>query len=308
MADSKEQSVDQTSSSRGQSASRRVAGSVGEKAQQVLKEDYDKARTLAFDALKSRAYLYPIKGIFYFLTHRSLWKPFTSRLAPYIGLSVSVIGGMFAFTYLPQLAVLVFVNGPLAVFSTVLVVLNESSTIVNIVARNWFLQEALLDTFDGTLIARNNTAMVSEGREVKSGSDPMARLGRILKSPFDKSSITALVRYVIHLPLNFIPVVGTVIFIVLQGRARGKRVHGRYFQLKKWSARQREDWLEKHTGPYTSFGLVATLLEMIPVVSIFFTYTNTVGAALWAADIEAMNTSMTDDTAPTLREAAKKVE
>lgn len=130
---------------------------------------------------------------------------------------MSVIGGMFAFTYLPQLAVLVFVNGPLAVFSTVLVVLNESSTIVNIVARNWFLQEALLDTFDGTLIARNNTAMVSEGREVKSGSDPMARLGRILKSPFDKFSITALVRYVIHLPLNFIPVVGTVIFIVLQG-------------------------------------------------------------------------------------------
>jgi len=72
------------------------------------------------------------------------------------------------------------------------------------------------------------------------------------------------------------------------------------------------------------FGLVATLLEMIPVVSIFFTYTNTgecsryigaeseltraVGAALWAADIEAMNTSMTDETAPTLREAAKKVE
>jgi hypothetical protein len=56
------------------------------------------------------------------------------------------------------------------------------------------------------------------------------------------------------------------------------------------------------------FGLVATLLEMIPLASMFFTYTNTVGAALWAADIESMNTSMTDETAPTLREAAKDMD
>jgi hypothetical protein len=41
---------------------------------------------------------------------------------------------------------------------------------------------------------------------------------------------------------------------------------------------------------------------MIPVASMFFTYTNTVGAALWAADIEAMDTSMTDKNAPTLQE------
>lgn len=64
---------------------------------------------------------------------------------------------------------------------------------------------------------------------------------------------------------------------------------------------------------------------MIPFASMFFTYTNTgkgpypliktlcanaktVGAALWAADIESMDTSMTDGTAPTLRESAQKLE
>ncbi|KAG6011325.1 hypothetical protein E4U43_008398 [Claviceps pusilla] len=46
---------------------------------------------------------------------------------------------------------------------------------------------------------------------------------------------------------------------------------------------------------------------MIPIANIFFTYTNTVGAALWAADIEELNTNMTDETAPSLRGAAKKV-
>lgn len=115
---------------------------------------------------------------------------------------------MFFFTYLPQLAVLVFVNGPLAVVTTVLLILSESSTIVNVVSRNFFLQDALLDTFDGTLVSRNATGIVSEGRELKPGRDPIARLGKILKSPFQKYSPKALIRYVMYLPLNFIP--GTV--------------------------------------------------------------------------------------------------
>ena len=124
---------------------------------------------------------------------------------------------MFAVTYLPQLAIMVFVDGPLAAITTALLILNESSTIVNTIARGWLLQDALLDTFDGTLISRNATNMVKEGREVKSGNDPMQKLGKIIKSPFEKFSPKSLVRYVLYLPLNFIPIVGTVIFISLQG-------------------------------------------------------------------------------------------
>jgi len=125
---------------------------------------------------------------------------------------------MFALTYLPQLTVLVFVNGPLAVFTTVVLVLSESSAIINYVSRNFLLQDALLDTFDGTLVARNApTALVSEGRELKSGSDSMQRLGKVLKSPFERFSLASLVRYFMYLPLNFIPVVGTVAFVLLQG-------------------------------------------------------------------------------------------
>ena len=87
---------------------------------------------------------------------------------------------MFFFTYLPQLAVLVFVNGPLAVFTTVLLILSESATIISIISRNFLLQDVLLDTFDGTLVAKNATGIVAEGRELKPGSDPMQRLGKIL--------------------------------------------------------------------------------------------------------------------------------
>ncbi|TQV93319.1 protein family CysZ [Cordyceps javanica] len=280
----------------------RALDAVGEKAGEILltrggvarsKEDLGNAR----------------KGIVYFLSHRSLWKPFLSRLGPILALSAGVVGSMFAFTYLPQLAVLVFVNGPFAVVSTVLLVLSESSAIINTVSRGWLLQDAILDTFDGTLVSRDAAGIVAEGRELKAGGrggDPMKRLGKVLRSPFDKFGPKAMIRYLLYLPLNFIPIVGTVAFVFLQGRNRGRSIHERYFQLKKWSNAQKTRWVDTNVGAYTSFGLVATVLEMIPIASMFFTYTNTVGAALWAADIEAHSTSLTKETAPNLRAAADK--
>ena len=56
-----------------------------------------------------------------------------------------------------------------------------------------------------------------------------------------------------------------------------------------------------------SFGVAAVLLELVPVASILFAFTNTVGAALWAADMEKGNVTSLG-TAPNLREQAKKTE
>jgi len=217
---------------------------------------------------------------------------------------------MFIFAYLPQLAVLVFVNGPLAAFTTILLTLSESSTIITVLSKNFLVQDALIDTFDGVLVARGKAGVLSEGRELKAGNfnDPMKKLGKLIKSPFEKFAPKALIRYVLYLPLNFIPVVGTVIFVLLQGKSRGNSVHARYFQLKKWSKSETEAWLKENTGPYTAFGTVATLLELIPVASILFSFTNTVGAALWAADIENNDTTMTQTqmTSTESRETGKK--
>jgi hypothetical protein len=146
-----------------------------------------------------------------------------------MSLSIAVIAGMFAFAYLPQLAVLVFVNGPLAAFTTALLTLSESSTLITILSKTFLIQDALVDTFDGVLVARRQTAVLAEGRQLKSGNfnDPIAKLGKLIKSPFEKFTPKALIRYVMYLPLNFIPVVGTVAFVLIQGRTRGETVHTR---------------------------------------------------------------------------------
>ena len=91
---------------------------------------------------------------------------------------------MFLVAYLPQLAVLVFVNGPLAAFTTILLTLSESSTLINLLSRTFLLQDALVDTFDGVLVSRRQTGVLSEGRQLKSGNfnDPMEKLGKLIES------------------------------------------------------------------------------------------------------------------------------
>ena len=159
---------------------------------------------------------------------------------------------MFLVAYLPQAAVMAFTSGPVAAFSAALLTLSESSTIINLLSRTFLTEDALIDTFDGTLLSKQCTNLVSEGRQVKAGGDSIARLGKLLKKPFQKFTPNAIIRYIIYLPLNFIPIVGTIIFILLQGKRSGPAAHTRYFQLKEWSKKQQDAFVEQNRGGYTS--------------------------------------------------------
>lgn len=158
---------------------------------------------------------------------------------------------MFVFTYLPQMAVMAFTSGPLAAVTATLLVLSESSTIFTILSKTFLIEDALVDIFDAVLVSKNTTELVSSGREIKPGGDAMAKLGKLVTKPFAKFTPKALIRYFLYLPLNFIPVVGTVIFIVLQGRKAGPVAHSRYFQLKGWNNAQKQRHIEERKGAYT---------------------------------------------------------
>lgn len=158
---------------------------------------------------------------------------------------------MFLVAYAPQAFVMAFTSGPVAAISAALLTLSESSTLVNVLSRTFLIQDAIIDTFDGTLVAKDCTNLVSDGRQVKPGSDAISRLGKLVKKPFERFAPEALIRYCLYLPLNFIPVVGTVAFVILQGKRNGPSAHARFFQLKGWSKTQRDEWVEKNRGAYT---------------------------------------------------------
>jgi uncharacterized protein involved in cysteine biosynthesis len=226
-----------------------------------------------------------------------------SQLTPTLSTGAIVTLACFATLYLPQAAIMAFTSGPVAAVTAAVLTLSESSTITNLISRTFFIEEALIDTFDGTLLSKQCTNLVEEGRQVKTGGDNIARLGKLVKKPFAKFTPNALIRYLLYLPLNFIPVIGTAMFVVLQGKRNGPAAHQRYFQLKEWSKRQREVHVEQNRGGYTAFGVAAFVLEMVPFANLIFAFTNTVGAALWAADLEK-----SAGTALGLREQARKAE
>lgn len=133
--------------------------------------------------LSSELKLNRSQGIFYFLSHRSLQKPLTSKLVPTLSMGLAIVVGMFVLTYLPQVAVMALFEGPLAPFSTGLLVLNESSTLFNALSRYLLIEDALVDVFDGVLLEKGVDGLVAEGREVQKGKmqkmgDSMDRLGK----------------------------------------------------------------------------------------------------------------------------------
>lgn len=124
-------------------------------------------------------------------------------------------------SYVPQSFMLQFVNGPLAWISTIALVLSESAAIITALSKCFLIDEALIDIFDLVLLSENQISLVKNGRELRSSG---GGLGRLLKRPFAKFSPQAIVKYFLYLPLNFVPVVGTVIFLLAQGESPPHRL------------------------------------------------------------------------------------
>jgi hypothetical protein len=177
-----------------------------------------------------------------------------------MSLGLGVTAFMFAVTYVPQAALLTVFNGPLAIFTTVLLVLSEASTIFSVLSKNFLIDDALIDTFDGTLLCRNLNTLVQNERQVKSGSDAVGKLGKLVSKPFAKFTPAAIVRYFMYLPLNFIPIVGTVLFVILQGRKFGPTAHARYFQLKQMKKQEKDDFVENRKAAYARSVIHAMLM------------------------------------------------
>ncbi|KAF9134633.1 hypothetical protein BGW39_006398 [Mortierella sp. 14UC] len=92
--------------------------------------------------------------------------------------------------------------------------------------------------------------------------------------------------WLVTLPLNFVPVVGSLVFCYINGKAIVPDIHRRYFDMKKMTEEERKVWIQKRQADYTAFAFVSQALELVPFLGVLFGFTNTIGAALWAVDLE----------------------
>ncbi|KAJ3997120.1 hypothetical protein F5050DRAFT_1799232 [Lentinula boryana] len=276
----------------------------------VLQRTIISSITIVKDAILSGAWIYPIHGVVYFISHPSLYRSVQPVLTKCLLISAGITAGMFVFTYLPQVAFCAIFSGPLAFAAAGIMVLGESYALVVMVTKMFILEDAQDKIFDAVLLQQGHEALVSSARRIKSGRSGIKTIGRSVTKPLNRFTKDGLIRYLISLPLNSIPIVGTIVFLFYNGLKAGPRYHSRYFQLKGLDAQERETAVQGKKrriycvscknvcvstmfclpdSTYSSFGAIALALDLVPIAGLVFSFTSTIGAALWASDLEKKN-------------------
>ena len=230
-----------------------------------------------------------LQGIVYFFIHPFLYPVLRARLIPCLLLSLFVLTNLFLWTYLPQVMLLAIFHGrTLAWINGAFLVLGEGAAIVALLFEAFFVDETLVDTFDAVLINEGLIDLVKGSRVVNlDASDPVKMLGKptdsAVYSPF---SIRQILEFIIFLPLNLVPVVGTPMFLLLTGYRAGPLHHYRYFKLLKLTKAEKSGFVKERKLRYTWFGTAALVLQLVPVLSMLFLLTTATGSALWVTRLE----------------------
>jgi len=239
--------------------------------------------------------LYPLKGIVYFLSHPFLYPLLRSRLLPAALLSLFILFNLFFWTYLLQVAFLAIWAGRSAWLNATVLVLGEGAAITALLFEAFFVDETQVDCFDAVLVAKGHEELVSRSRPVApvvTGDDsyegsPVRRLGKPMrKAVFAPFSLRQIVELVLLLPVNFIPWAGVPLFLIGTGYRAGPLLMWRYYTLREMTKKERKVFIRRRRWSYAWFGIVHLVLQLVPVLNMFFLLCTAAGAALYAADEE----------------------
>jgi len=203
--------------------------------------------------------MFNLQGLLYLSSHLSLLGPIKPLIIKSTVLTFAVTVALFVVGYLPTVAVLAFSSGPLAFVTAVPVILGAGSAIGLSLSNIIWLSTAQQDLFDEVrrcsstqerppspylpwyspnlasitqvLVQEGLETLVAKSREVRP-SHTGSKLGKLLTKPLNRFSKESIIRLLISLPLNAIPVVGPAIFLLYNGAKAGPSYHNRYFQLK----------------------------------------------------------------------------
>lgn len=201
---------------------------------------------------------------------------------------------------MPQVAILAIFHGPLAWVNAAFLVLGEGAAIVALLFEAFFVDESMVDVFDAVLIQEGLGDLVAQERIIRTdGTDPVRQLGKpstsAVYSPF---SFRQIAEFICFLPLNLIPVAGTPAFLLLTGYRAGPLHHWRYFKLLGLTKKERQAVVKWRKLPYTWFGTIALLLQLVPMLSMLFLLTTAAGSALWVVQLEKIRQQSHNETSP----------
>ncbi|ORY34271.1 hypothetical protein BCR39DRAFT_575803 [Naematelia encephala] len=94
-------------------------------------------------------------------------------------------------------------------------------------------------------------------------------------------------RHYLLLPLSpSLPLLAPLLTSTLRAITTAEYLHQPYFETKGMNQEEVWRWVEERRWAYMAFGFAASLLESIPIVGLFLSISNRIGAAMWAHDLE----------------------
>ncbi len=241
----------------------------------------------------STSFLYPLKGVWYFATHRYLHPLVRGRILPLTLLSVLVLIVLFMTLYLPVVAFLaIFHFKGSAWVNATSFILGVGALFVTLLFEALLVDRTQVDVFDAVMVAEGYEHLVRSRRPVTEDieeADPLRRLGtRERGATFAPFSFRQIIEFIIFLPLNFVPFVGIPLFLLATGYRAGPLVNWRYFAVKGFTKKERNEFikLKQRKYEYMWYGVVYMILQLVPLFSMFFLLTSAAGSALWSVHLE----------------------
>lgn len=228
------------------------------------------------------AILYPFRGVSFFVSNYSRLLPlFLSVVIPY--------GIIHLYTYTILLLALLPLNifihslymGPFGVQFGIISAFHQCSCVNNYIFKEFLIPGKLAKVFDTTLCIIGLDRVVIPGK-----------LKRVIPKSFGSKimdiNIISLLSQITHLLykvfVSFIPILGPVITGYNRSIAISINSQKRMWQLTRMRPRQIKYYSKEHELHLFIFGAICQFLESIPVIGLFFCFTNTCAGALIAGD------------------------
>ena len=259
--------------------------------------------------------LYPVRGIVYFLYHPTLFRSCVDLMLRLILLTAGAFLVLSLTTYHLQYFVLakVFGRGFIGHSATLAALLAEAVIPVYLLSER-FIRAVSNRLFDTVLEQQGIHHPLSSTKQQKVALQTAASqeqqyqaekrknwgflwkvfsygVSIILQPKATESTLRQYVRMACTTPVFALAPIGPIIFAYLNGFGSTATLLDHYLTRKdlKLSA-DRESWYQLHKREFRLFGAVVFALNLIPIANWLFLFTNTVGAALFAADIEKNGT------------------
>lgn len=202
-----------------------------------------------------------------------------------------IVVSLLVYLIIIPITITIFLLSGGTIFTVIPSILQSCNFIVNFINKNIILPRILKKLFD---------FVIHEHMTIKYNKLPKGVLNPYLPGYYGETlfgrcfrTFTRIIgpliwisRLIICFLINMIPIIGPILVILIKSPKSGFSKHKRYFHLKGYTNAQIYYIWNHEKLQYCQFGFISLLLENIPILGYLFIFTNTVGAAYWATDIE----------------------